>query len=263
MTTIDRTNQANSTKNVAAIYPLTPMQQGMLFHTLYTPESTLYFEQLCCTLQGELDVAKFTAAWQQVADRHGVLRTAFIWENINKPLQVVGKVVNLPWVHYDWRSLTPTVQQEQFTEFLAADRQRGFILSQAPLMRFTLMRMAEDRYKLVWSYHHLLIDGWSLPTLMQEVFAYYEAAIQGESVTMALPRPYRDYVLWRELFAGCHCPHSFTNSTPYLRSTTDLSGDRTAAFSKPNYSVARIFSPASTDLKYSLSRGLGVVTGSL
>jgi amino acid adenylation domain-containing protein/non-ribosomal peptide synthase protein (TIGR01720 family) len=198
MNTIDRTNQTNSSKNVAAIYPLTPMQQGMLFHTLYKPESTLYFEQLCCTLQGELDAAKFAEAWQQVSDRHAVLRTAFIWENVNKPLQVVGKVVNLPWVHYDWRSLTPTMQQAQFAEFLAADRQRGFMLNQAPLMRFALMRVAEDRYQLVWSYHHLLIDGWSLPTLMQEVFAYYEAAIQGETVTVALPRPYRDYVMWRE-----------------------------------------------------------------
>ncbi|PSB59548.1 non-ribosomal peptide synthetase [Chamaesiphon polymorphus] len=198
MNTVDRANPTNPNKNVAAIYPLTPMQQGMLFHTLYTAGSTLYFEQLCCTLQGELDEAKFAAAWQQVADRHAVLRTAFLWEKIDKPLQVVGKVVNLPWTYHDWRSDSTDAQQAQLEAFLTADRLQGFKLNQAPLMRFTSIRVADDRYKFVWSYHHLLIDGWSLPTLIQEVFAYYEAAIQGETLTLDLPRPYRDYVVWRE-----------------------------------------------------------------
>jgi hypothetical protein len=82
-----------SSKNIEAAYPLSPMQHGMLFHTLYEPESGMYFEQLSCTLDGNLNVLAFQQAWQQVVDRHPVLRTAFVWNKIEKPLQVVGRRV--------------------------------------------------------------------------------------------------------------------------------------------------------------------------
>ncbi len=87
--------------NIEDIYELSPMQQGMLFHTLHSPESEAYFEQLLCTLQGEFNLPAFQQAWQKIVDRHPVLRSSFHWEEIEKPLQMVSKEVELPWVIHD------------------------------------------------------------------------------------------------------------------------------------------------------------------
>lgn len=174
------------------LYELSPMQQGMLFHSLYQPESGLYVEQRCCQIRG-VDVKAFKQAWQQVCERHAVLRTAFIWEAAEKPLQIVYQAVELPWIEQDWRSESAP---EQLTRWLQHDRQQGFVLNQAPLMRCALLQVADDTYNFVWTHHHLLLDGWCNAILLQEVFAYYEAICQGQSIMLPSPRPYRDYILW-------------------------------------------------------------------
>ncbi|MBD2339089.1 amino acid adenylation domain-containing protein [Calothrix sp. FACHB-156] len=188
--------QTNKTKNVAAIYPLSPMQQGMLFHTLYSPESGIYFEQFSCKISGHLNVAVFKQAWQQVVERHPVLKTLFVWENRKKPLQIVRHQVTLPWIEYDWQLLSPSEQKQQIEEFLVSDRTQGFKLDQAPLMRCALLRLREHTYEFVASFHHLLVDGWSLPILFQEVFAFYETGNRGERISLTTPRPYQDYINW-------------------------------------------------------------------
>ncbi|MEH2211069.1 amino acid adenylation domain-containing protein [Nostoc sp.] len=183
-------------KNVEDIYPLSPMQQGMLFHTLYASESRVYFEQLICILEGNLSTSAFEQAWQQVVERHPVLRTAFIWEDLNEPLQIVRQQVTLSWEQHDWRELSPPEQQEQLEVFLQAERQRGFDLSQAPLMRLALIQVDENTYQFIWCHHHLLLDGWSLPLVFKEVFTFYEALRQGENLYLKRSRPYRDYIAW-------------------------------------------------------------------
>jgi amino acid adenylation domain-containing protein/non-ribosomal peptide synthase protein (TIGR01720 family) len=179
--------------NIEDIYELSPMQQGMLFHTLYSPESGVYFEQRSCLLTGKLNVTAFQKAWQLVVERHNVLRTAFYWEEVEKPLQVVYQKVDLPWTIEDWRN---TEQETKLEAFLLADRKQGFNLNEAPLMRCALLRVKENAYHFVWSHHHLLMDGWCNGILLQEVFAFYEAFIQGKSLSLIPPRPYRDYILW-------------------------------------------------------------------
>jgi amino acid adenylation domain-containing protein len=183
-------------KNIESIYPLSPMQQGMLFHTLYAPDSGVYFEHLSCTLHGNLNATAFKQAWQQVVERHPVLRTLFVWEHRKKPLQVVRKSVNLPWVQHDWQRLSLIEQQERLEAFLKADRGQGFELDQAPLMRCALIQMAKDTYQFVWSFHHLLMDGWCLSIILKEVFAFYEAFKQTDNLYLDAPRPYRDYITW-------------------------------------------------------------------
>src|SRR5438874_1094929 len=181
-------------RNVEDIYPLSPMQQGMLFHTLQAPKSGMYFEQLSGVLGGDLQVAGFEWAWQQVLKRHPSLRTTFLWEGLDEPLQVVRKRVELPWIQEDWRGLSLHEQQGRFEAFLEADLGRGFELGQAPLMRCALLRVTEANYYFVWSRHHLLLDGWSLPLVLKEVLAYYEAYCRGRELRLASPRPYRDYI---------------------------------------------------------------------
>ena len=183
-------------KNVEAVYPLSPLQQGLLFHTLYAPQSGVYIAQMICALHGDLNVAAFKQVWQQVVDRHTVLRTAFVWEGLEEPLQVVGRKVRLPLAEEDWRSLPSSEQQRRLEEHLQQDRSRGFKLSKAPLMRLALIRLAEDVYQFVWSHHQLLLDGWSTPILLKELFSLYAASGQSRSPSLEAGRPYQDYISW-------------------------------------------------------------------
>ncbi|MEO6695995.1 MAG: condensation domain-containing protein, partial [Ignavibacteria bacterium] len=127
--------QKNTKTNIEDIYDLTPMQQGMLFHTLYKESSDAYIEQFCYNLSGNLNSDLFRRSWDEIVKRHGVLRTSFQWKGISKPVQLVNRSVELPWVNMDWSSLTETDQQNEFINFIKKDRDQGFNMEQAPLMR--------------------------------------------------------------------------------------------------------------------------------
>ena len=188
--------QQQSRNNIEAIYSLSPMQEGMLFHRLYNPASEAHFGQSSFTLHGKLDVAAFKRAWEYVVDTHPVLRTLFLWQRHEKPLQVVRRKVVLPFVEIDWRNISQAQQDELFETFLRDDRERGFDLSQAPLMRFAVIRSTDTTYRFVWSHHHIIVDGWSLPLILDQVFVAYRASVRGESAPPIEARPYRDYIAW-------------------------------------------------------------------
>ncbi len=187
---------STSNINIEAIYPLSHMQQGMLFHTLLAPQSEVYFDQASWTIQADMNVEAFRRAWAQVVERHPILRTAFLWERRDKPLQIVRRRVDLPWEVDDWRDMAPEDQQQQLEAYVVADRARGFELSEPPLMRFALMRLADDAWHFVWSFHHILLDGWGSLLLLNEVFTFYEAYSNGRQLELSQPRPYRDYISW-------------------------------------------------------------------
>jgi amino acid adenylation domain-containing protein len=172
------------------------MQAGILFHTLYASEPGVYSVQWSCTLHGNLGVSTFKRAWQHVVDRHPALRTAFSWELRDEPFQIVYRHVELPWRQYDWRSLSAVEQERQLEAFLAENRAQGFELSKAPLMRLALSQLTEDAYQLVWSLHHLLLDGWSRPILLREVFQMYDAFCADRERHLEVGRPYGDYIAW-------------------------------------------------------------------
>ncbi|MFB2923834.1 condensation domain-containing protein [Aerosakkonema funiforme] len=185
-----------SKKNIEAIYPLSAPQQGMLFETLIAPESGMHIEQLSCALRGSLDAIAFEKAWQRAIDRHSILRTCFAWKEQDRPLQIVIQQVPVPFERLDWRSLSLSEQQVQLEAFLEADRQSGFQLSKPPLMRLTLIQLAEAEHLLIWSHHHILLDGWSLPLIFKEVLAFYQAFRTSENIHLEQPRPYKDYIAW-------------------------------------------------------------------
>lgn len=182
--------------NIEDIYELSPMQQGMLFHKLAAPNSVVYFEQVCFTLQTQLNVIAFQKAWQRVVDRHPILRTSFYWDNLDKPYQVVHQQVDLPWEFQDWRQLSFSEQQKQLQAFLKTDGDRGFELSQAPLIRLTLIQVTDDIYEFVFSFHHILMEGWSVNWLWKEFYEFYNAFCQGQDLHLERPRPYREYIAW-------------------------------------------------------------------
>ena len=185
-----------SKHQIEDLYPLSSVQQGMLFHSLYEPETGLYIVQKHCTLSGNLNVPAFERAWQRVMDRHPILRTAFIWEGLDEPVQVVHRQAQLILHRPDWRELSPAQQQERLAAYLETERRQGFDLSEAPLMRLALIRLSSDRYQFVWSYHHLLLDGWCNALILKEVFTFYEAFSQGRDVEIKRSRPFRDYIAW-------------------------------------------------------------------
>ncbi|MEL6929581.1 MAG: amino acid adenylation domain-containing protein, partial [Cyanobacteria bacterium J06600_6] len=182
--------------NVSDIYELSPMQQGMLFHTIYEPNSGVYFEQRSCLLTGKLNTINFKQAWSQIIDRYPILRTAFYWEDLEKPFQVVFNDAELPWIEEDWSSLTESEQDNKLIAWLESDRTSGFALNQAPLMRCALFKLDRDKYRFVWSHHHILMDGWCNGILLQEVLAIYKSLERGENIYLEPTQPYRNYIAW-------------------------------------------------------------------
>jgi amino acid adenylation domain-containing protein/non-ribosomal peptide synthase protein (TIGR01720 family) len=177
-------------------YSLSPIQQGLLFHTLAAPHSGMYTEQLSCELAGNLDLRAFEDAWQVVLDRHPILRTSFIWHGFDEPLQIVHRRVPIKIDVQDLQQLNAIEQQYQLDSFLIADRERGFNPSVAPLMRLSVLITGEHTCRCIWSHHHLLLDGWSVPIVLAEVFEYYAALNTGRDLRKPKPRPFRDYIEW-------------------------------------------------------------------
>ncbi|HVR96291.1 MAG TPA: amino acid adenylation domain-containing protein, partial [Thermoanaerobaculia bacterium] len=216
--------------SVEDVYPASAVQQGMLFHSLYSPESGVYVTQLSLGISTALDEAAFEQAWRSVAQRHAILRTAFSWIDPEKPpLQVVLREVDLPWERQDWRALPAAEQEARLAAFLAEDRRRGLDLAAAPLMRMALFHLGEESYRFVWTHHHILLDGWSLPILLRDFFALYEAGAQGGEARLGRAHSYRDYVAWLGR-------QDLTQAEAYWRRTlagfsapTPLGVDRTAA----------------------------------
>jgi amino acid adenylation domain-containing protein/non-ribosomal peptide synthase protein (TIGR01720 family) len=206
-------------------YPLSPLQHGLLFHSLFTPGAGVYVTQVSCVLEA-VDVPAFEQAWRRVVERHTILRTAFVWKKTEQPLQVVGRKVVLPFAYQDWRELDARERAARLQEFLAVDREKGFEPSRAPLMRLTLFRLGEDSYQLVWSHHHLLLDGWSVPILLGEVAAFYEAFRKGREVEMESSRPYGDYIDWLEQQDLAAAQAFWRGTLQGFEHPTPLPGDR-------------------------------------
>jgi len=231
--------QQDNKANIEDIYELTSMQQGMLFHSLYSEGSDAYIEQFCYDLSGELDIEIFKESWQRVVDRHSVLRTGFQWKGISKPVQLVNKNIKLPWDILDWTNLSDEDKISEYKIFIKSDRAKGFNLESAPLMRCTLIKYGDVSYKLVWSFHHILMDGWSYPIIQKEVFSFYEAAKNKTELNLPRPLPYKQYIQWlnkqdkvsAEVFWKNELL-GFTNATPLNYKKENVSSAKTESYSE-------------------------------
>ena len=184
-----------STKNIEDVYPLSPMQEGLLFHSLYAPEGGLYVTQIPFNTKG-INTSALRQAWQRVVNRYSIFRTAFVWKNIDKPMQVVGRRVELPFKVEDWRNLSAAEQDARFDAYLVEDRRRGFKLNQAPLLRIVLFQTGSDTYKFLLSHHHILVDGWSMSLVFKEALALYEAFCSEHHMELEPTAPFKDYIAW-------------------------------------------------------------------
>ncbi|MGH9765148.1 MAG: condensation domain-containing protein, partial [Blastocatellia bacterium] len=181
---------------VEDIYPASPMQQGLLFHALYSPLTDLYLNQLSYRIEGRLDILSFKQAWRFVVARHAIWSTAFVWRDLEEPLQVVLKTVALDFDERDWRCFTDEQQAKRLESLILDDRRSAFDLAAPPLARLILIRLSDETFQFIWSHHHLVSDGWSTALILKEVLACYEALSSSLAPAFTRPRPYRDYIAW-------------------------------------------------------------------
>jgi len=180
---------------LSRLYPATAMQQGLFFHSQLDRGS--YVTQIYPMLVGELSTAHFRRAWELVSNRHDVFRTAFVGEDARLH-QLVVSHVTLPWEEHDWRGLSAAEQTARFAAFREADKAAGFDFAHPPLQRITLFRMADDRWQMLWSHHHMLLDGWCTPLVYKEVMLAYQHLVRGEAVQFGEAPLYQNYIQWLE-----------------------------------------------------------------
>ncbi|MCP4213767.1 MAG: amino acid adenylation domain-containing protein, partial [bacterium] len=179
------------------VYPLSPMQSGMYFHSRYDRSSAAYFEQISYRMQGNLDAGIMEATFNELCRRHDILRTAFINEEGGAMLQVVLKERTAEFLYKDFRGLgDDAVQEKHIEEFKEKDRRRSFALDSDTLMRSTMLHLSDREYEVVWSYHHILMDGWCLGLLMAEFFEIYNSLREKRPLRLNEPPPYKEYIQW-------------------------------------------------------------------
>lgn len=238
------------------LYPLSPMQEAMLLHTLSRPRSLVNFEQGCMRFTGRLDVAAFQRAWTWVFDRHAVLRTVLRWRGLARPLQMVRRAGRIPMEVETWSDFSAV----RLDQRLARDRAMGFDLEQGPLARLTLIQIGTEDAYLISSFHHLVADGWCMAQLEREARAAYEAFRRGLPPALEPTVPFRDFIAWNES----------TDRAPMRRYFSDLLADaphqpalnrsaESATFITLRQQLSERHSKALTDL----SRRHGLTLGAL
>jgi natural product biosynthesis luciferase-like monooxygenase protein len=224
-------------KNVADVYRLTPVQREVL-----SDAHTARVAQVRWHLRSELDSNAFERAWEQLLARHTILRTCFLSQQLDEPVQVVRQQVKLNYQRHDWTADTPEQRQAKLQELLWADQ--GFDPARAPLFRVVEVRLAARSLEIILSYHPVLLDKQSVKSMLDEVMGCYDAMLQNSECLLGSATPYRDYVAWveRQDLTGAELYWRNAFDSLSLRSSlairTNHNGPRTTAFQQVNFPAA-------------------------
>jgi amino acid adenylation domain-containing protein len=167
------------------ILPLSPGQQGIFYHCQLDNNPRLYTNVTTLSLEGELEVSAFLQAWKQAGLRHDILRSQFVWESLEQPVMVVCRDLAMQTDFQDWQAFSAQMQEARLADFLAEEERNGFVISQAPLMRITLIRFSHDAWRLIWVRHHLVVDGWTSSLVAGEAIALYQQKSLAPAPTLA------------------------------------------------------------------------------
>ncbi|MFC6019329.1 amino acid adenylation domain-containing protein, partial [Plantactinospora solaniradicis] len=182
-------------QSLSGVWPLSPLQEGLLFHALFDEQGTdVYVEQLVMGLGGNLDVGALRASWQGMLDRHETLRACFQRRSSGSPVQLIMRRVALPWREEDLSNLAGDAAEAEAERIAVEERAERFDLAVAPLLKVVLIKFGADRYRMLVTLHHILLDGWSLQLLLNELWASYEAG--GSVAGLPVVTPYREYLEW-------------------------------------------------------------------
>ncbi|HEX8148747.1 MAG TPA: amino acid adenylation domain-containing protein [Pyrinomonadaceae bacterium] len=210
------------------LYPLAPMQRYMAHRHRHQHVPGLYVIHMVTPLRNlRLNVEAFERAFQTVVARHAALRTSFVLDGLDTPMQAVWSHVGVPVERHDWRGLDGDEQQRRIGEYVREARRRGIDLSAAPQMKLTLIRTEEDTYEFVWIFNYMIQEGWSYPLILKDFFACYDAYARGAEPELHEPGRYRDYAewlsrqtldgaaaFWRETLRGFDAPTPLVESLP-------------------------------------------------
>ncbi|WP_226362225.1 condensation domain-containing protein [Pseudonocardia sp. ICBG1142] len=177
------------------VYELSPLQRGILLHSTHDGSTDMYLSQHTYAVDGPLDTAVLVRSWEATTAAHPVLRTSFHWRDLDKPLQVVHREVHLPVRHLDWSGKDERDQHELLGRLQTEDRATGIDPENPPLQRLAVIRLGEHRHRILWTYHHVLLDGWSIPLVLDEVMAWYRSIAGGVPEPRPVPA-YREYIGW-------------------------------------------------------------------
>ena len=216
-------------------YPLTPFQQGIIFHVLDTPKAGVYLNQQQYTFRGNLNLEAFKQALQMVMDRHQILRTSFVVSAPRGPIQVVHRKLKLPWTMHDWSDVPRATATERLNAFVRSDFKQGFDLLRAPLMRMTLIRVEPDLYEFIWSFHLLLVDAWTMQVILRELLALYHGLLNGQPANLPPPVLYRDFVNWLLQQPEKEAESYWRKSLAGFMNPTPLGFDRTGEADDPDF----------------------------
>ncbi|HEX8933541.1 MAG TPA: condensation domain-containing protein, partial [Pseudonocardiaceae bacterium] len=182
-------------RDVEDVYRLTPLQAGMVFHSLLDPDAASYVDQTQLRISGIADPQALGMAWQRVAARTPTLRSAVAWAGADEPVQIVHRQPMVPITHLDWRELPESDQHQELTWISTAERAE-IALDTAPLLRVVIAQLSTDEIQLVWTFHHVILDGWSVAAVFTEVCGQYAAITQTRTPQLVARRPFRDYLHW-------------------------------------------------------------------
>jgi amino acid adenylation domain-containing protein/non-ribosomal peptide synthase protein (TIGR01720 family) len=222
-------------RDIEDVYPLSPIQT--LFLSASPGSTHSAFDHWQSTLRGPLNVPAFQRAWSETLSRHSVLRSTIHSEGLSEPIQMVHRGVKPQWTVEDWSGSPSGQHAQRWSDFLAFDRAQPLTLTEAPVMRFALVRLADQTWRFLWSIPALLLDGWSWPIVFRDASQLYEAHSEGTPPKLEPIRPYRDYIewlrrqvsgdaerFWREMLSGFREP----TVLPSEISRWDGRGDRYA-----------------------------------
>ena len=184
-------------KNIQKIYPLTSMQEGMLFHSL-NEEENAYFTQFEFTAEGNIDPKILRQSMSVLSARHDIFRTAFVYDRTEKPIQVVLKNREIEFFIEDISHLSAENRSRHIQSFLDKDRARGFDLTKEPLLRISVFKVEPDKHEFIWSNHHILLDGWCFGIVIKELDLIYNALAKEEPLNLEPAIPFSNYVKWLE-----------------------------------------------------------------
>jgi amino acid adenylation domain-containing protein/non-ribosomal peptide synthase protein (TIGR01720 family) len=253
--TVDRL--AGDGRLVEDIYPLSPMQAGMLFHSLLDTDGGAYFDQTTSVLSGVSDPHLFGRAWQWVVDRHPILRSGIVHEGLDEPVQVVWRTATVPVTFHDWSAMADGEYPAALARLLAADHALGLDLATPPLLRLTVIRLSGGRVGMMLTTNHLLLDGWSFYQVFGDVFACYRALADGAEPAIPSRPPFRNYLewlshqdmtaagaYWRRTLAGITAPTRLPHDRPgarahHARARSWLTSRLTAELSDELFAVAK------------------------
>ncbi|CAJ3130880.1 non-ribosomal peptide synthetase [Burkholderia pseudomallei] len=189
--------------SLETLYPATAIQRGMVFHSLLPKQASAYTNQVHARVGGgTFDAARLRHAWQTVLERHAALRTAFVGFEREQPLQIVLAHAACPWRDIDHRHLAPEARDAAFAALLAADKAAPFDFGRAPLMRFHLVRDDDAHYRFIWTYHHAVLDGWSVQLVWSDLLRVYEALAAGRPAALPAAVQFDAVLAWRQRHAS-------------------------------------------------------------